>query len=76
MAENDVYEELADMHFTEDVVGIPKTPSFMKLLRLQYAPEEAVLALKVRFNGGTIDEVITTTGMEKEKFDPNGRLHF
>jgi len=67
MAEKDVYDELAEMHFTEDVVGIPTTPSFMKLLRLQYTPEEAALALKIRFTGGTLDELAVQTGMDKDK---------
>ena len=67
MADNNVYDELAEMHFTEDVVGIPTTPSFMKLLRLQYTMEEAVLALKIRFTGGTLDELAAQTGIEKDK---------
>ena len=67
MAEKDVYEELANMYLTEDVVGIPTTPAFMKLLHLQFTPEEAALSLKVRFDGGTLDELSGKTGMDKDK---------
>ncbi len=67
MVENDVYEELANMYLTEDVVGIPTTPAFMKVLRLQFTPEEAAFALKVRFTGGTLDELSTQLGMDKNE---------
>ncbi len=67
MTENDVYEELAEMQNTEDVVGIPITPAFMKLLRLQFTPEEAALALKVRLTGGTLDQLVQQTGEPKDR---------
>ena len=37
----DVYEELADMYVEEDPVGLggPKTPSFLKVLSLQFTEE-------------------------------------
>ncbi len=67
MTSRDVYEELADMQDKEDVVGIPKTESFLKLLRLQFTPEEAELALKVRFTPMTLSEIHEKTGMDKER---------
>lgn len=67
MAEKNVYQELAEMEYAEDVVGIPVTESFLKLLRLQFTPQEAELALKVRLTGGTLDELAAKTGMDREK---------
>ena len=67
MTSRDVYEELADMQDKEDVVGIPKTESFLKLLRLQFTPEEADLALKVRFTPMTLAEIHEKTGRDKER---------
>jgi electron transport complex protein RnfB len=65
MAESDPYERLADMQEKEDVVGIPKTPAFLKLLRLQFTPEEARLALDIGLTGGTLDEISQKTGIDK-----------
>jgi len=65
----DVYEELADMYEQEDPAGIggPKTPVFLKVLKLQFAKEEAKLALQVRFAGGKLDEISERTDIKKEK---------
>ena len=52
MAEKtDVYSELANMYEQEDPVGIggPITPSFLKVLSLQFTKAEAILALQIRF---------------------------
>lgn len=67
MAENDIYEQLARMIDEEDVVGMPVTPAFLKLLRIQFTPQEAELSLKIRLSGGTLDELAERTGMEKKK---------
>lgn len=67
MPGKDVYDELAQMEYAEDVVGIPITPAFMKLLRLQFTPEEAELALKIRLTGGTLDELVAKTGMPRDQ---------
>lgn len=69
MTNKDVYDDLAEMQNTEDVVGLPITPAFMKLLHLQFTPEEAALALKVRLTGGTLDELVQKTDMNKEKLE-------
>jgi len=65
----DVYEALADMYEQEDPAGIggPKTPVFLKVLRLQFTEEEAKLALQVRFPGGRLDEISEKTGIKKEE---------
>jgi electron transport complex protein RnfB len=67
MAENEVYDQLADMVNKEDIVGMPKTPAFLKLLSLQFTPAEAQLALHVHLTGGTLSEIATRSGMGKRK---------
>ncbi len=67
MAENDIYEQLARMIDDEDVVGMPITPAFLKLLRIQYTPEEADMSLKIRLKGGTLEELVKRTGMAQDK---------
>ncbi len=67
MSTKDVYEELAEMEDREDVVGMPKTPEFLKALRLQFTPREARLAVQIGLTGGTLDELSEKTGMEKSK---------
>ena len=56
MVKEDVYKELAEMINREDphVVGVPVTPAFLKVLRLQFTPEEAKLALQIGLTGGNI----------------------
>ena len=67
MKENDVYQQLADMIDEEDVVGIQKTPAVLKLLSLQFTPEEARLALQVHLTGAKLDEIAERSGIKKEK---------
>jgi len=73
MSDKDIYEELAEMEDKEDVVGMPKTPAFLRLLRLQFTPDEAKLALQIRVTGGTLHELSERTGIEKAKL--KDRLH-
>jgi Pyruvate/2-oxoacid:ferredoxin oxidoreductase delta subunit len=65
--ENDVYQQLADMIDEEDVVGIQKTPAVLKVLSLQFTPEEARLALQVHLTGAKLDEIAERSGIKKEK---------
>ena len=67
MTEQDVYQELAEMIDKNDphVVGVPITPAFMKLLHLQFTPEEARLALQVGMVGGTLEQLAAKIGMDK-----------
>ena len=48
MVEKEVYQQLADMIDEEDIVGMAKTPALLKLLNLQFTPEEARLALQAK----------------------------
>lgn len=65
--ENDVYQQLADMIDEEDIVGIKKTPAFLKVLSLQFTLEEARLALHVHLTGTKLDEIAERSGIKKEK---------
>lgn len=67
MSETDVYTELAQMIGEEDVVGMPPTPAFLDVLRIQFTPEEAEMALKIRLSGGTLDELSERLGIGKNK---------
>jgi len=69
MAKEDVYKELAEMINREDphVIGLSVTPALMKLLSLQFTPEEAKLALQVGLTGGTLDELSAKVGVNKDK---------
>jgi ferredoxin len=67
VTEKNVYEELAEMINKEDVVGMSPTPSFLKVLSLQFTPEEAALALQTHLSGGTLDELACRTGIGKTK---------
>ena len=64
---NEVYEKLADMYDQEDVVGGPKTDTFIKLLSLYFTKSEARLALDIKFEGGTLDELVQRTSIEKNR---------
>ncbi len=67
MADRDIYKELAEMINREDVVGIPESPSMLKVLSLQFTPDEAELALKIGLKGGTLDELSQKLGMDREE---------
>ena len=67
MTKMEVYHKLADMIDEEDIVGMAKTPALLKLLSLQFTPEEAQLALHVHLTGGTLDEIAERSGGEKGK---------
>jgi electron transport complex protein RnfB len=67
VTEKNLYEELGKMIGKEDVVGMPTTPSFLKLLSLQFTPEEAALALQTHLSGGTLDELASRTGVGKTR---------
>jgi hypothetical protein len=46
---------------------MPPTPSLLKVLSLQFTPEEAALALQTHLSGGTLDELASRTGIGKTK---------
>ena len=59
----DVHEKLADMIENEDFAGMKKTPALLRLIRLQYTPEEASLALAVGMKGKKLHEISAETGI-------------
>jgi electron transport complex protein RnfB len=64
MTEKDVYQQLFDKYAR--VPGVSETAdSLMELLRLQFTPEEAELALKVGSRGRKLHEIQESTGIEK-----------
>lgn len=69
MSEKDVYLQLLESINKADphVVGLPVTPSMLKVLSLQFTPEEARLALQVGLTGGTLGELSAKTGIEKTR---------
>ncbi len=65
MSNKDIYESLLDMYAV--VPGIPEiADSLMEVLRLQFTPEEADLAVKVGFRGGNLNRIHEKTGIERE----------
>lgn len=72
--QSDAYEKLADWLVTtfRALPGIKK-PEFMDLLRFLYTPEEARLALQIGPEGGTLDTLVTKTGMTREVLKPRIR---
>jgi len=67
MTEMKIYQKLADMIDEEDIVGMAKTPALLRLLSLQFSPDEAQLALHVHLTGGTLNEIADRSGIAKKK---------
>lgn len=67
MSDKDTYEQLAKMIDEEDIVGMSITPAFLRLLNLQFTPQEAKLALDIHLTGAKIDELAERSGIAKEK---------
>ena len=63
--ERDIYQELFGLYalFKVDILA----DSMLELLRVQFTPEEADLAVKVGLGGGTLDELQQKTGMERAR---------
>ena len=63
-----VYDELADwLVSTFRAQPGVKSPELMEILKFQYTPEEARLALDMGPEGGTMDALVVKTGMPKGK---------
>lgn len=69
MTTKDVYLELAEMIDKNDphVVGVPVTPAMLKVLSLQFTPDEARLALQIGTTGGKLSELSAKTGVDKAR---------
>lgn len=65
MALNDVYEDLFEMYSIFNVGTLKDT--LMELMRCQFTPDEAELAVKIGFAGGKLDELSESTGIEKNR---------
>ena len=64
MVQKDAYEELFDRY--AKAPGIEAmADSLMELLRLQFTPEEAALALKVGARGRKLGEIQERSGIEE-----------
>ena len=70
--EKDVYDKLIDWLVTtfRALPGV-NTPEFREIVQLSYTPEEALLALQMGHEGGTLDELAAKTGMDKEYLNKN-----
>ncbi len=62
-----IYRKLAEMIDEQDLVGGPVTPSMLRLVKLQFTPEEADIALKITLKGGTLKELSGRLAMHKDK---------
>ena len=65
--EKEVYQELVDLYAQIPFGAHLAAESFMEVLRLQFTPAEADLAVKVTFQGGRLDELQKKTGMERNR---------
>jgi electron transport complex protein RnfB len=65
MAEKDVYEALLDLYRQDPFDLSQVTDSLMEVLRLQFTPEEAELAVTVGFDGGVLDQIQRRCGIPK-----------
>jgi hypothetical protein len=65
MAEKDVYEALLDLYRQDPFDLSQVTDSLMEVLRLQFTPEEAELAVTVGFEGGALDQIQRRCGIAK-----------
>jgi len=65
MAERDVYEALLDLYRQDPFDLSQVTDSLLEVLRLQFTPEEAELAVTVGFEGGTLDQIQRRCGIAK-----------
>jgi electron transport complex protein RnfB len=65
MTSNDVYESLFDMYAQLPIGLHLAKDSLMDLMRIQFTPEEAQLAIDVGFAGGKLGELTERTGIEK-----------
>ncbi|MCX5998550.1 MAG: hypothetical protein NTU41_02880, partial [Chloroflexi bacterium] len=66
MVVKDVYEQLVDM-YNQAPPGGSNVPSVMKVLRLQFTPEEAELAVKVGLRGVKLDQIEQRTGIDRPR---------
>jgi electron transport complex protein RnfB len=67
----DAYDRLADWLVTTwRALPEVKTPELMDILKFQYTPEEAWLAIEMGPKGGKIDELAAKVGKSREELEP------
>ena len=67
MNNNDAYESILEMYEGKPFTVSKVADSLLEVLRFQFTPEEAELAVKVGLKGGKLDEIQARTGIEKNK---------
>jgi NAD-dependent dihydropyrimidine dehydrogenase PreA subunit len=67
MTKKDVYESLLDMYGQSPLYTPKMADSLMKVLRLQFTPEEAELAIEVGLEGRKLDQIQERTGIERDR---------
>ena len=68
MVIKDVYEDLYEMYSIFNIYMVEDT--IKELMRAQFSPEEAELAVKVGFAGGTLNQLQEQTGVDKATLKP------
>jgi len=66
MADKDVYRALIDMYRQTPLWSDEIEGSLLEVLRLQFTPQEADLAVKVGLEGRKLDRIQESTGLEPE----------
>ena len=67
MTEKDIYEALFQLYEQEPFNISTIKDSMMEVLRLQFTPKEAEVAVKVGFEGGNLDQIQRRTGVFKSQ---------
>jgi len=65
MTDKDIYQELFETYAPFNVHML--ADSMLELLRAQFTPEEARLAVQVGLEGGTLDEIQKKSGIERSR---------
>jgi ferredoxin len=67
MKNNDAYESILEMYEGKPFTVSKVADSLLRVLRFQFTPEEAELAVKVGLKGGKLDQIQERSGIEKNK---------
>jgi ferredoxin len=67
MKNNDAYEAILEMYEGKPFKTSKVADSLIEVLRFQFTPEEAELAVKVGLKGGKLDQIHERSGIEKNK---------
>lgn len=67
MKDSSAYESMLEMYKGKPFETSKVADTLIEVLRLQFTPEEAELAVKVGLKGGKLDQIQERTGIEKNK---------